>query len=281
MPFAAGGGFSPETVLLPYLEQAALYNSVNFTDVLVGPGRWQWAEALSPTNSTALALSLAVYQCPSDDSRLVPGNDYRACTGATPFDKEFVQPSLPGGDGAFVTLKTLTAADFMDGLSLTVGFSERVTGSDKEDATPSARDVNFRDRSRPITGPPPPADEFMRNCAMGSGPELGFMRSGQYWLPAGFRDGIYNHVMGPNATVVDCTTAPPSTSMRWISQRSRREASTLVESIRCSWMEVRDSSTIPSHYPSGGPWRHVPVAKSSAQTSIDLVGRLFLTLTRF
>ena len=36
VPFAAGGAFSPEAVLPPYLEQTALPISVNFTDVLVG-----------------------------------------------------------------------------------------------------------------------------------------------------------------------------------------------------------------------------------------------------
>ncbi len=207
-PFAAGPGFSPEAMLLPYLDQAALYNCINFTDVPLGAGRWNWSTALSPSNSTALGLSLAVFQCPSDSSWMVPGNDYRACIGALP---DGVESNLaPGGGGVFPLLRAFSAAQIVDGLSLTVGFSERVTGSGDDDAIPSSRDVNFRDRSGKITGTSPDADEFTRNCASGSGPELGFMQSGRYWLATGFRDGIYNHVMGPNAIVVDCTTAPPN-----------------------------------------------------------------------
>ena len=41
--FSAGPAFSPETMLLPYFDQAALYSSINFTDVPLGQGQWYWA----------------------------------------------------------------------------------------------------------------------------------------------------------------------------------------------------------------------------------------------
>jgi prepilin-type N-terminal cleavage/methylation domain-containing protein len=207
-PFAAGPAFSPAAMLLPYLDQVALYNSINFTDVPLGASGWIWSTTQSPQNSTALGLSLSVFRCPSDAPWLVPGNNYRACIGALPSDVE--SRLAPGGGGAFPVLGACSAAQFVDGLSLTVGFSERLTGSGNDDVIPSARDVNFRDRSGKITPTSPDADQLMSTCARGSGPELGFMRSGRYWLASGFRDGIYNHVMGPNAAVVDCTTAPPN-----------------------------------------------------------------------
>ena len=163
--------------------------------------------ALSPSNTTVLGLSLAVLQCPSDAPRLSPGNNYRACAGSQPADTE--SNPAPGGGGAFPMLLAFSAAQFTDGLSVTVGFSERVTGSGNEDAIPSARDVNYRDPPGRITPTSPDADQYMTICAAGSGPALGFMQSGHYWLNSGFEDGLYNHVMGPNTTVVDCTTVLP------------------------------------------------------------------------
>lgn len=201
-PYATAPAFSTETMLLPYLDQSVIFDSINFADGQPGPRPWyRAANASSPSNSTALELSLAIFQCPSDTPRVRPGNSYRACTGAQPHDIEsHLTPK--GGDGAFPSLKEVSAAGFIDGLSLTIGFGERLIGSGDDEAPPSTRDLNFRDLPG---GPTPDADQFLMICAGGSGPELGFARVGQYWLASGYEEGLYNHVMGPNAAAVDCT----------------------------------------------------------------------------
>lgn len=207
-PFSAGPGFSPGAMLLPYLEQSVLFHSINFTDVHLGPGAWIWSTALSPPNSTALGLPLSSFHCPSDTPRVSPGSAYRGCTGAQPHEVE--SRLTPGGGGAFPSLLELTAAQFSDGLGTTVGFSERLIGSGEEESPASARDMNFRD---PGGQSVLDADRVMVLCARGSGPATLFAQSGQYWLVSGYEDGLYNHVMGPNAAVVDCTTDPPSSRL--------------------------------------------------------------------
>jgi len=66
MGFAGGGGWeqwTPVIMLLPYIEQKPLFDSINFTGN-IGSGY------TGGLNSTAIKSTVSVYQCPSDTDRL-------------------------------------------------------------------------------------------------------------------------------------------------------------------------------------------------------------------
>ncbi len=123
-----GGPVSPQCQLLPYLEQRAIYDQLNFSVTF---------PATTPANQTIASSVLAAFLCPSDLSTPYSGTSYRACVGAQPFEFD----SSPGGAGSFPGLDPLRPADFLDGLSQTVGFSERVHGSGADRRLDRFRDV--------------------------------------------------------------------------------------------------------------------------------------------
>jgi prepilin-type N-terminal cleavage/methylation domain-containing protein/prepilin-type processing-associated H-X9-DG protein len=122
-------------LMLPQVEQAALYNSMNFSQ-LINNGLWNLQNAF---NSTVQLTKVNLFVCPSDANRLNlagtygfsvnPGpTNYAANAGntglslqATTFDQT-VGP-FPGN-----TAKCAKLANIIDGTSNTVAFSEIVTG---------------------------------------------------------------------------------------------------------------------------------------------------------
>jgi prepilin-type N-terminal cleavage/methylation domain-containing protein/prepilin-type processing-associated H-X9-DG protein len=139
--------WSAHTLLLPYLEQAPIYNSINFSDVQpFGQGA---LNIDSPINSTATYSVISVFNCPSDSDRLteVSGhNNYMANSGSAPNcayggnanSQAWSSPSagpfiysssgvdvapfgIPNFGGSSINLASIT-----DGTSNTAAFSERV-----------------------------------------------------------------------------------------------------------------------------------------------------------
>ncbi len=203
-PFAAGPGFSIEAQLLPYIESTSLFNSINFIDITSKTGPWIWSTALSIANTTALGTRVDYLRCPSDTSPIAPGCNYRGCTGAQPFVVE--AEIAPGGGGAFPGLLLTNASMFLDGLSMTVGLSERLTGEGGTPVGGSSREVYSKAGLAVVF--PPDADEYARLCATAGGSGGGFTEVGRYWLASGLEETLYNHVMGPNSEVLDCSRLP-------------------------------------------------------------------------
>jgi len=117
---ARGSRYSPHTLLLGYLEQRSLFHAINFEvlddDVPV--------YNLAIENVTAAVQQVAVFVCPSDSAAAPdpygPTNyrcNFGVC-GYCGFGRE---------DGAF-TYRGTRAADFQDGLSNTLAFSEKLVG---------------------------------------------------------------------------------------------------------------------------------------------------------
>jgi prepilin-type N-terminal cleavage/methylation domain-containing protein/prepilin-type processing-associated H-X9-DG protein len=140
-PFGVGGGgptgqvarWSPQSQLLLYLEQAALFNSVNFSSV-------PWLNFVGPNapNSTALKTVVAGFLCPSDSDDIgdedVPEgtahNNYRANAGTFPYNLPTDSPDGTGRNtGAFWYQSAVRPAYVVDGLSNTAFFSERCLGN--------------------------------------------------------------------------------------------------------------------------------------------------------
>ena len=122
-------------LMLAHLEQGALYNSVNFSQ-LIPNGLWN-VESLF--NSTIELTTVNVFICPSDLNRLNlagtygftsnPGaNNYAANAGNTGLC--FSSTSFDGTSGPFAgnTAKCAKMSNIIDGTSNTVAFSEIVKG---------------------------------------------------------------------------------------------------------------------------------------------------------
>ena len=130
-------GWSAHALLLNYIEQTSLYNSINFSiDPLVqGP--------LSQANTTGFYTKLNVYLCPSDPNA---GKQmfcsYAACEGtATDDGNAGPNGTGPGGSissGMFTYMRVYGIRDCTDGTSQTVAFAENLTG-----AAPLSSNSNF------------------------------------------------------------------------------------------------------------------------------------------
>ena len=143
-PFGVGGGgppgfvprWSAQSQLLPYLEQNALFQSLNFADV-----PWGHQPDYSPPNLTALRVQVSGFLCPSDTDTIVDlyglaHNNYRASAGTKPYNLRDDSPDLTGrNDGAFWYQSSTRHSAVRDGTSATAAFSERCLG------TPAAPDI--------------------------------------------------------------------------------------------------------------------------------------------
>jgi prepilin-type N-terminal cleavage/methylation domain-containing protein len=124
--YHARGALSIHVQLLASIDQQPLFNSINAG---TGPRAQAVPELpIAPQNSTAKSTLVEVFLCPSDFAAVPDlGTSYRGCVGSVPI---FQEGTPSGGGGAFPGLFLVRDRDFADGLSQTVGFSERVRGSD-------------------------------------------------------------------------------------------------------------------------------------------------------
>jgi prepilin-type N-terminal cleavage/methylation domain-containing protein len=204
--FAAPPPHSIHAQLLGALGEGAVYHALNLHSLT-------WEEArggnlpMYVANATVRGLRLAVFLCPSDPSPVGPGNNYRGCVGAAPFQEEGTP--WPGGGGAFPGLEATADRDFADGLSVTAGFSERLRGGGDGARFAPGRDVWYS--SFTSMRFPRDADEMARICAgAGPAPRDVLLTSGATWAVAGYEDTLYNHVPPPGSAAPDCGAEGPS-----------------------------------------------------------------------
>ncbi|WP_435011560.1 DUF1559 domain-containing protein [Tundrisphaera lichenicola] len=138
--------WSAQSMLLPYIEQAPVYNSMNFASTRP-VGSYPGGNALPHdglVNSTAEYTKISPFLCPSDVSRLTSAwgpNNYMSNTGSAPnsfYGGDGTGSSGSGGpmSGPFIFTGTdngqsgthVGVASVTDGTSNTAAFSERVKG---------------------------------------------------------------------------------------------------------------------------------------------------------
>ena len=193
---------SPLSPMLPYLDQAAVYDRVDFSDAtaveLSGP-----VFSMSPTNLALISVGIPVFRCPSDrDHR---GTNYRANMGPSPFVYWFdnmgcASPGPKPGAGAFVHQRSLTSGEFPDGLANTIFFSERVVGSVSSSPYDPWRDVFCARLGRGFCS----ADEAVSVCqsqVRANSPHASAI--GSTWIFGGWQHTWYNHVLPPNSPIPD------------------------------------------------------------------------------
>ena len=114
-------------MLLTQLEMTSLYDSINFSTPFV---RLHDVEAVGP-NFTAASLTVEVFLCPLDGlTTAMPlgPNNYRANAGPCGYCDGPAVPLFPPGQTGEFTDNGTKAADFADGLSNTLAFSEKLVG---------------------------------------------------------------------------------------------------------------------------------------------------------
>ena len=125
-------GFSAHTMLLPFLDQAALYNLVDFNNVTT-----------NPANATVRNTKVPAFRCPSDFdySGTQPGNNYVVCGGPS----VWYNLSSSNEVGMFNYRKVVRFRDIVDGTSNVIAASESLIGnhSDSQDYTDVARGITM------------------------------------------------------------------------------------------------------------------------------------------
>ena len=208
LPFGQGpeptngwNGWSAHSMMLPYLEQPVLFDSINFS---IPDGSAPGLNA----NTTSQGVNLNVFACPSDVDRLTSPqghNNYTGCTGSTPNMKDGNTIGVVGGmygPGPYVPT-TVRLEDIIDGTSQTAVFSERVKGIGLYNNDQGPDSLTPPGSVLRIDNLPTDADGVYSLC-FGSDPHAsgavlsGLYSAGSFWhigTPYGTR---YNHVMPPN-----------------------------------------------------------------------------------
>jgi prepilin-type N-terminal cleavage/methylation domain-containing protein/prepilin-type processing-associated H-X9-DG protein len=191
--------YSVHAFLLPHLDQTPLARKINL-------GRQQWyymdPRLIRPAEMATVATTpIRSFLCPSDMGN--SGNNYRVCIGPDPYLYK-LRRTPHGGAGAFSALKQHSPADFRDGLSNTIAMSEKIKSDGNPDSY-SQEDFWYTGALN-LLGYSPPRDELIQICASltGSPPDY-HPYTGHTWYLSTYAYTWYNHVVGPNAEISDCT----------------------------------------------------------------------------
>jgi prepilin-type N-terminal cleavage/methylation domain-containing protein len=220
------GFYSVHIWILPYMEESAVYNLIDFSRAQV----LQMTDNGAPynINYNAYATAAGLFLCPSDSNteRIISENNYRYnFGGATPFggaegvSKQNVHNTKfnglsCGGNGAFtIGKKGLKPGAFTDGLAQTAFFAERTKGSgEPSESLPTKADI-VTYGSRP-SGMYDPQQQF--DWCANYKPvvdSFNFFSAGRWlagedfsngWPFAGYSNTEYNHVAPPNWAGQDC-----------------------------------------------------------------------------
>ncbi len=233
----ANGGFAAHARLLPYLEQAAIYNASNFSlNVINGPaGVW--------TNSTAIHTRIKAFLCPSDipptwptitvDTSTAPGTNYFASVGSGLEFSNAQTGGPPNGIFAYTPqggTGPVGLAGITDGTSNTIAFGEWIVGDGNDALIAPPSDIIFIgtyppgvSRNTPQMLLPAGASAFeqwVQQCgaALLTGNDRTSNHTSQLgmgwaWGLPGFTIG--NIVLAPNPKTPNCSVSSGATNTIW------------------------------------------------------------------
>ena len=189
--------------MTPYLEQANLFNALNF-DFPVGykpAGGPSPFWPFYPANTTAMSTTVASFLCPSDGAP-------SPMAGSGPVNYAFCSGSGIGGgdatgaDGAFILGPAMSVAGLTDGSSNTVAASELLLGL----AGPYSQ-------TTPLPIPSPPSRAMARMAAgpltdedCAGAPSGWLLNKGASWWDGNYLNTLYNHHETLNSERYDCIT---------------------------------------------------------------------------
>jgi prepilin-type processing-associated H-X9-DG protein len=196
----SGRFYSAITRLLPQLEQGPLFDGVNFhLDCGQPEELWQ--------NLTVMNTLLAVVLCPSDPDASPPGygrTNVHFSSGPTPWFAPGA--SVPGSKtGPFTVHTSYRTSDFTDGLSQTIGASERIQG-DWTEGVFHRGDFLTLGLNEQVPRPATP-EWVIAVCdrAAMTQDTLHESRGGETWFYTGVCWTTYNHTRTPNHPARDCS----------------------------------------------------------------------------
>jgi prepilin-type N-terminal cleavage/methylation domain-containing protein len=194
-PMGNGGNrYSPHAAILPHIDQAPVFNQINFN---VPPK--------DAANAAILAMTMPAYRCPSDIDMLpalaggrlnyptnIGTSVLNGLPGVNPGDTNY---GMPPQNGVMVTGKCNSMASIIDGTSSTVMASEKRLGDGSNGiSTPQV------DGFRPGTYPND-AVEALQQCRAVDASDLSKQsgpNSGAPWLAADNPTTYYHHILPPN-----------------------------------------------------------------------------------
>jgi prepilin-type processing-associated H-X9-DG protein/prepilin-type N-terminal cleavage/methylation domain-containing protein len=186
-PAHDGGGYSPHVMILPFLEQKPLHDSLNF-EQKSGP-------TPSAANLTVAVVSISVFLCPSDSGRAgrQGGTNCAGNTGVG-FDKRGHKDN-----GLFVHpwRVSVSYGDVNDGTSNTSAMAEWLLGPTRFDVRDARRSVFDTSAALIDSGD---VDRFAVTCQglnIETAP-LNGVGKGTNWLHGDVRSTLYNHTLPVN-----------------------------------------------------------------------------------
>lgn len=207
---------SPHTRLLPYLDQAPLFEKFKLNE------DHSYSPPFDPSVGVPVGgasssvpgrdLRLPIFLCPSDSATYndKTNNNFRANLGRGPGSAYKGVPGLPDPDmvvanGAFTLGHSLTSGDFKDGLSFTIAFSERLRGDGSPNDYSRKRDIFYSGVATlyPNGGLTLGDLETVCNSVSDTTTEF-YPYAGGSWFYAGYDQTWYNHALVPNSPTPDC-----------------------------------------------------------------------------
>ncbi len=196
--------YSPLCHILPYLEQTALYDSINFEmETWPEKGSSLLGSDPYPANRTAREVSVSLFLCPSDALTLEypRGSSYRGNTGVGPGVATTAE--TPDSGNGFYSFPDVTRAEsFPDGLAHTVAYSERLLGTGRESPRRAERELG--DLTAYPDGMYGDADHALDRCrliARLAGPKRD--DAGHSWFYSEKDHTAYCHAQEPNGRIAD------------------------------------------------------------------------------
>ena len=167
--------YSPLAQILPYIEQSAVYNSINFS---VENG---------PFPSPVGLVNIPTFQCPEDAGDFPLGmTNYALNCGV---GNKITAPFSFGQNIGFLEYKNVT-----DGMSQTAFGAEWLKGSP---TTKDEKRTIYRAQFHPIiTGG---FEDFCAACETLDQASVSHLIKGSSWLTAGFGMTLYNHALPPDS----------------------------------------------------------------------------------
>ncbi|MEY4181247.1 MAG: Type secretion system protein precursor [Planctomycetota bacterium] len=194
LPYAYQQNISHLARLLPYIEQSALHDRVNYS-----------LPFTDPSNAFVSMANVSGFVCPSDPNMLPPGlggtNNYYANMGSNIVNSAPATASggvnfgMADQNGAFSASVAVRFADILDGTSNTALMSERPRGDGSNGISTPLSDT-YQPGTYPAT-----ADQAMADCMAVNTADLskqGFSNVGVPWLRPYHSTTAYFHVLPPN-----------------------------------------------------------------------------------